>query len=592
MTETATGVEVEAAPPARGAVPGPTRAPDSRLSLPRRGDRLGRGYVLGGAAFYVGFSAVFVWSLLAGRTDKGATLLQLLGKGEHFNPAVFLLVVGGVALTVAAGFTIRTDMAMLAREEDDVDWVDRFQRQGLSLVFADPAQREGRFRRGEREMPTLEAMHVETLVDDRVRRVHEARLIGGSAHVSPEELRGIAEARTARLGSFARFASSLLLLLAVLGTFAGVKTALPSLIDAVSAAAGDGSGVQGSIVGPLRAVADAFGGNAFALVGAIAAGLMAQGLALGRRNLLERLELVSTEFIYDRSQSTSADPLLIAANALKQTAAEMGEAGQSFTGIEAGLNALGTEFRDAFDTFSERLSDLVKEQDARVKERTAGELLELRRRMEQIAQTVGENAGVYRGLVDRVEARAAESRSTMERLEQVHGTVERALKGLVRLGDASSAASERLEQSLASMGAATGQIVERMEQVAGAVKEYRPALDDLDGSLRIATERIASIDERAASAWARAADETQRKLAAMIPPPVAPAPYAVPAGGGGGGLGPDAVALLRRIAAAAETSRPPSPLLLATLPLLGLLGALAIVFAIARAGQALGFFGG
>jgi hypothetical protein len=67
------------------------------------------------------------------------------------------------------------------------------------------------------------------------RRVHQAQLEGGGGHMPVEELRGIAETRTASFGREARFASSLLLLLAVLGTFAGVKTALPSLIDTIAA---------------------------------------------------------------------------------------------------------------------------------------------------------------------------------------------------------------------------------------------------------------------------------------------------------------------------------------------------------------------
>jgi hypothetical protein len=137
--------------------------------------------------------------------------------------------------------------------------------------------------------------------------------------VIPAELRGIAEVRTAAYGAFARYASSLLLLLAVLGTFAGVKTALPELITAIGSNTNDTTG----LVNALSAVASAFGGNALALVGAVAVGLMAQGLSLGRRNLLERLELVSAEYLYGRTVAAEASPLQGAIVALRDTAVQM-----------------------------------------------------------------------------------------------------------------------------------------------------------------------------------------------------------------------------------------------------------------------------
>lgn len=574
----------QAAPPGEGGRRGTASAPQRMRMIepPPRGDGPARTYLRLGAGFYVGFAFLFTVSLLSGRADKGRALLELLGISDGVNWIIFSLIIAGILLTVGAGWTVWRDVELLRREEDDVDWVLDRQREGLMLVFAPAGDREGRFARGERSIRPGESAHVETLVDDRVRRVHQAQLEGGGTHMPVEELRGIAETRTASFGREARFASSLLLLLAVLGTFAGVKTALPSLIDAIAATEGATAGAAaGSIVDPLRAVADAFGGNALALVGAIAVGLMAQGLAVGRRSLLERLELASAEYIYDRRGATSADPLVAAVETLSATAREVHNASTAFLGIEGSLESLGDSFRTAFASLNDRLSDVMQQQDEMLHQRTSQALEELQSRVVALAGAVDANTRSYQGLVDRVGERAAESREAVQQMQTASQLLGRGLQEILRLGTASTTAAAGLEEGIGVMVRGTERIEERMAAVADAVERTRPALQEVGTAVAGAADRVSSIDARAAASWKAVADDVRREFAELAKSQAA-AP--VVHTGGGSPLPADAVGLLRRIAAAAETQRGPSPRLMAASAGAGVLGAAGVVYVLTQLG--------
>lgn len=560
------------------------------IGVPTRGDGPARNYLVVGAGFYVVFNLMFIGSLLGGRPDKGRALLELFGVSDGgVNLVILLLIVAGILLTVGAAWTVWHDARLLKREEDDVDWVLARKREGLMLVFAPADEREARFARGERTIRPGESAHVETLVDDRVRRVHQAQLEGGGAHMPVEELRGIAETRTASFGHVARFASSLLLLLAVLGTFAGVKTALPSLIEAIGATEGAGAAAgAGNIVDPLRAVADAFGGNALALVGAIAVGLMAQGLSVGRRHLLERLELASAEYIYDRRRTSSADPMIAAVDTLAATAREVHEAGTAFLGIEDSLAGLSESFRTSFGSLNDKLADVITQQDEQLHRRTSQALEELQSRVVALAGVVDANTRAYQGLVDRVGERSAESREAVQQMQAASDSLTRALQGIAGLGTASGAAAKRLDEAVGVMSQGTKRMEESMAAVADAVERTRPALEEVGMAVSGAADRVSSIDARAAASWKAVAEDVRRAFAELAKSQAA-AP--VVHSGGGAPLPADAVGLLRRIAAAAEAQRGPSPRLMAASAGAGVLGAAGVVYVLTRLGGWLGAVG-
>lgn len=560
------------------------------LALPPRGSRSAAVYAWFGVLFYLVASAALFGVLLA--REEGATaaaVLELVGLGDEPNYALTGLIVLGFMLVLGAWWSVRQDRAEMAHEEEDVEWVNLHGREGLGLVFAPAARRDALYLEGAREYTAEAGGRVETLMDDRVRRILE-KARDPYFRVSPDELRGIAETRTARYGVFARYASSLLLLLAVLGTFAGVKTALPGLIDAVSQTGGVQPGAA-DIAAPLRAVADAFGGNALALVGAIAVGLMAQGLATGRRNLLERLELVSTEFLYGGLHGGgSADPLTEAVRELRETAASVRDTGRAIEGLESGMNGLSESFHEAFERLNERLVELAAQQDQALHQKTGNELRELQRRVGTLAETVEGVARAYHGIVDTVQERSQASEQAIDLMRQSAVSLHAALRSLGGYQAGAERTAAGVQQTLAALLEGSEAVVARMEAVADAVGRAQPAIDTVDLMLQQVAERVSSVDERAAAAWAQAAQSMNGRLSAAVEALQASSARAAVSGAAahdGAQRDPEVSVLLRRIAAALEGERGPARWQLVAAEGAGTLAALGLGYGLYLACRAL-----
>ncbi len=559
------------------------------LAPPGRGDRVALRWWWCGIAGYTLLGAALLGAL--GRGTVGSfrdSALSLFGFGMPPNYFITVLVGGGIVLTIAAMYLVRRDIGDMAAEEDDVDWVLETKSDGLTLVFLEPAERRARFERNDLALPD-ENMTVATLVDDRVRRIHAAMASAGSATVSPENLKAIAVDRTARYGSFARYASSLLLLLAVLGTFAGVKTALPALINALGNASG-----TASLIGPLTAVASAFGGNALALVGAIAIGLMAQGIGFGRRNLLERLELVSAEYLYESGSTSSANPLQAAVTALRDTAHQIHAATGRMTGIESGLRGLSNEFKTSFEVLSTTLADIADRQEDGLYERTSASLDALQMRVGDLAKSVEATALVHSQITAAVQGRAEESRAAIDQMKQTNARLGQSLDAFLRVG-------EWAERSFGDISKASLLLVQgsegatgQMQELVTAVTALQPGLQQLERTLAVTAQQAARADGRESTAIERLGETisaqiqqvagtsrsaSERTAAGSTRLDVAAAGSAAPAMSGSitsptrGDA--EAVALLRRIAQSAElagASRPTALQMVGISLITGLLG--------------------
>jgi hypothetical protein len=518
------------------------------LDLPPRGDLLARRWFLWGVGFYIAFAAVLLESLVVSAPSgtRMQALGSLLGFGTHVNVALFFLVLAGVILTVAATRKVLSDIAEMRREEIDIEWVIETEKDGLLFVFADPAKRRALFDKPDRSPPETD-VSVETLMDDRVRRVHAAAVSRG-AGVALTELQSIAEVRTARYGSFARYSSSLLLLLAVLGTFAGVKTALPSLIDAL----GDKNLSTSSLTIPLNAVAGAFGGNALALVGAIAVGLMAQGIGFGRRNLLERLELVSSEYLYGEGTTSDTNPLQAAVSALRDTASQIHAATGIMAGIEGGLHGLGLEFRTSFNSLADRLHDIAASQEEGLYEKTAGALEALQGRVADVAKLIEANALAHAGLVTSVQERGEESRAAIGHMKEANQRLSSALDAFIKVGERADRSFVDLRQASDTLMRSSDGVVKQVETLAQAVTNIRPGLDGLGKNVLDATERMKSTGDESRTAWLSVSEEITRKL--REPPRTAVQSSSQPASTRTSvDADLDTLALLQRIAQATES---------------------------------------
>jgi hypothetical protein len=554
------------------------------LQPPGRGDIVARRWWYCGLAGYALLGAALLGAVGRGSANTfGQDAAALFGLGDPPNYFITVLVGGGILLAAATMYLVRRDIHDMSLEEDDVDWVLETKADGLPLVFLEPAERRARFERGDFTIPDHDAK-VTTLVDDRVRRVHSAMASAGSATVSPENLKAIAVDRTARYGSFARYASSLLLLMAVLGTFAGVKTALPALIGALGATSD-----TSTLIGPLTAVASAFGGNALALVGAIAIGLMAQGIGFGRRNLLERLELVSAEYIYQDGTSSSANPLQAAVTALRDTANQIHAATGRMTGIEGGLRGLSNEFKTSFEVLSTTLADIADRQEEGLYERTSASLDALQHRVADLAKSVEATALVHSQITAAVQARAEESRAAIEQMRQTNARLGQSLDAFLRVG-------EWAERSFSDVSKASQMLVEgsqgvtvQMQGLTAAIGEVKPGLDQLERTVSAVAEQTVREESRNAEVLKSLALTIGAQLQQAVGHLHAATESAWPTRGdtpalmapvqgtpsGAGARNDESVALLRRIAQSTEVasaSRPTLAQMVGVSLIAGLLG--------------------
>jgi hypothetical protein len=460
--------------------------------VPRRGDNVARWWLVGGIVSY----AIFIFLLYVGAlnaSDGGAqeALLSLIGLGDHQNLTMLALVVIGVVVFVLALASAFRDWRRLGMEEADVEWVLSHPN-AAGLVFAPARERATMYDAGKRDLEHAE-MQVETLMDDRVRRLITMQL-DQSARVSPDDLRRLAEVRLAALGTGGRFASGLLLLLAVLGTFAGVKASLPRLIDAVSATSSTLG--NAAIAAPLESVAAAFGANSLALIGAISLGIIAHGIVAGRRNLLDRMELASEPLYHGLHHGDNRDPLRDAVNALLDTGRSMKETGASLEHLDVGVANLAGIFTEAFEKLSQDLGQLSVQQQRLLTEQTATELQRLQERVAQMGEVVDANTRLYQGLVESVTTRSRESQELVTSSITAIRRLDEGLRAVSSLEARVEVASAALDERAARLDSETEHFAQRVERVGETVMAVGPAIRESQASLDRTTQALQSSLER------------------------------------------------------------------------------------------------
>ena len=243
-----------------------------------------------------------------GRQSPTAWLLLALGLGAFAAAVVFMwslllprsgtTVVWGVWGVSIVLFLIGTGFAV-----HDASWLTR-QRRGFTVLK--PGTINGSLPALKGLVAALREEADDTLLTERARRVAEfADRNGGAAEGLRASLRTRAAGQAASVGAVSRFIGSMLLLLAVIGTFAGMKTALPALSEAVrfpgsptasppTTATGEAID-RANIRDALSGVADAFGANFLALIGAFSLAVMSFGATVDRRRLLVDLDRVLDE---------------------------------------------------------------------------------------------------------------------------------------------------------------------------------------------------------------------------------------------------------------------------------------------------------
>jgi methyl-accepting chemotaxis protein len=218
-------------------------------------------------------------------------------------------------------------------------------------------------------------------------------------------LRIEASSGAAHVGTVTRFLSSVLLLLAVIGTFAGMKAALPELVQRIQQA---GQPLQAPADGGLAAdpflqigaalspVADAFGANFLALLGSLALGIATYGAVAERRRLLHQLERVSERYLYPYVPvGATGDALERALAEVRLSADTVARVGAGIEGLQTSLGSFEATLRDAIDGLRGSFDQGMRQQSTEAQVRLDNTVGKVIVAMNDVASALGATAASY-----------------------------------------------------------------------------------------------------------------------------------------------------------------------------------------------------
>lgn len=370
------------------------------------------------------------------------------------------------------------------------------------------------------------------------------RSLGAGSTLGAEikaDLRRIAAERTAHYGATQRFVASALLLLAVMGTFAGLKGALPHLRGAIEnetvqegQVASLGSSQTGlppdlssqsdrsakDIGSALDLVGNAFGANFMALLLSLVLGASGFGLARERRAMLVELDALATRawyplFVPDSGLST----LERAVAEMKGSAIEVGRVGDSIGALNSRLQSFQDTLVDALQTMVGDVRSSVQANAIATDRRQESQLTELARNLGLVTKVLERTAVGYEGLVKGLQERdlgVAEAAAALRAASDGALEVERSLsQGLQLLTSARKewqARERELHTETTAVLHALSNISKRLEE--SSVRQSQ-SLESASGVVRASLEEQSfnwNLAHAAASERLGAAHEQMSRL--------------------------------------------------------------------------------
>jgi hypothetical protein len=355
-----------------------------------------------------------------------AWVMLVFGLGAFANAVVFMwslllprggtTVVWGVWGLSIVLFLIGTGFAI-----HDASWLTR-QRRGFKVLK--PGTING-------SLPTLKGLVAslrleadDTLLTERAQRVAEfVDRNGGAAEGLRASLRTRAAGKAAPVGAVSRFIGSMLLLLAVIGTFAGMKTALPALSEAVrfpgSPAASPLTTATGEAIDranirdALSGVADAFGANFLALIGAFSLAVMSFGATVDRRKLLVDLDrALDDDLLSVIASGTDANAFELLLGNLREGIHEIATVGE-------GLGDLRGAIANFQSTLGHAIESLETSLTGQFQQRLLSVHSDMARKVESVVVDVARISGAmaatsvaYEGLVQEIKQRDNELKTS------------------------------------------------------------------------------------------------------------------------------------------------------------------------------------
>lgn len=386
-------------------------------------------------------------------------------------------------------------------------------------------------------------------VAQRLSRIREARLRNGPPSATyREDWRRESAVAVEGVGGSVRFLASALLLLAVLGTFAGMKEALPELSEAIKNSAprsapstadipnaiGGTASVKTSprpldaqsarLGSALERVATAFGANLAALLGSALLAAMAFGLSRDARELVRRIELVSEQSLYPLiPSSTSFDGLQTVVLNLRSTLAELAgitgsvdRLGVEMAGFTASLNA-------AISRMGQEVATVLGTQQLTGQARIERQLTEVVGSLDRVTQAV-EHTGVhYEALVKGLEERDLGVRSAAMALEKTATQMDRTNAAFSAANGQRAEESRLLKENITAVKEAQQRLAESMatngQQSAAMMTQMleRTAEEQraLHGTIEHFTRHTGEISETLKKSW-EASESRERGLTELL----------------------------------------------------------------------------
>ncbi len=389
-----------------------------------------------------------------------------------------------------------------------------------------------------------------TLLARRAARVAD---LSASVPVASAEWRALLKHEAAqelsRIGQLTRHMASLLLLSAVVSTFAGMRAALPGLISAIEKAGAETTASAERIESALRLVGDTFGGNLFAIVGALALSIAAYGLQSERQPLLHRLEQEAERRFYrELAQEGGADALSRAIAEMRDAVAGVTTLGQHIAGLDQTLDGFRGALDSAVQSIGKSFQHTLLHQAREQNEQLRNEVAKVSATLFQTSGLYRDTALAYQGLTQVLVSRNEDLAGTQRALNQVLLHLQAAVEstgrvvaeagqmGAAHIKSASVAAVELIKE--ASGGAAStaeslravqselfAALQEQRQQMGREAQRSSAAAERIATGLSIANghwgelqgrlEQVAEDHARATAALTKLGDEVAHRLEAM-----------------------------------------------------------------------------
>jgi hypothetical protein len=300
-----------------------------------------------------------------------------------------------------------------------------------------------------------------TVVAQRARRIYDLRHESGAAIQGVRlGLKAEAAAQLAGIATVPRFLSSTLLLLAVVGTFVGMKTALPLLTEALTFDSVGPAVDRNSIGIALTEIANAFGANFLALIGALCLGIVAFGAGAERRALVTSLESFSERHLFPRlpsgADNTAIERLV---HELRTSIGEIVAVGSGIGDLRGAIEGFQHSLSQSIGSMQAAFSGQFQRDLLRVQRESATNTQELTKSVTEIAKALGTTTLAYEGLVEGLRERdyglgraAAANIAAAETLTQAND----------RIADQIRIASTELASTGKQLGGVSKNLLERV----------------------------------------------------------------------------------------------------------------------------------